>query len=267
MPHYVAAARLELDADSDLEAHRRVEAALEALGEPGLVAVDRVDEWVVRSPAGQAAGGGGGEDGWYRTVFEVEVLSRGRFDPAVGREHLNDLQVIADAITDGDCSGEVRRVVAEQVTRKRMRALLLAQRSDPEFLLGNDPDDDAGDRPDPGTRMRNLDALGRLGVADLDRIGPEDQIALVGAALLAAADRPHLWVDAARPSRHAAVRGIWPDGVNPLPCLLVDLAADAADLERIDYHPVSGMTVGAERIPLATADQDSLIELLGLLDD
>jgi hypothetical protein len=171
MAHYIVAARLELDADDELEAHLRVEAALEALGEPGLVAVDQVNEW------------------------------------------------------------------------------------------------DDGRPPDPRVRARNLEALGRLGVGDINRIGPADQVVLVGAALATAADRPHLWVDAAHPSRHAAVDAIWPDGVNPLPCLLVDLRAPDPNLERIDYHPVLGMTIGEDRTPLAAADPAALIELLGLLDD
>jgi hypothetical protein len=170
MPHYIVAARLELDADDELEAHLRVEAALEALGEPGLVAVDQVNEWADGRPS------------------------------------------------------------------------------------------------DPEVRGRNLEALGRLGVADLNRVGPEDQVVLVGAALPAGADRPHLWVDAAHPSRHAAVDAIWPDGVNPLPCLLVDLRTADTNLERIDYHPVVGMTIGEDRISLAAAPA-AVIELLGLLDD
>jgi len=44
MPHYIATARLELDADSEIDAQLRIEAALEAFGEPGLVAVDEIRE-------------------------------------------------------------------------------------------------------------------------------------------------------------------------------------------------------------------------------
>lgn len=114
----------------------------------------------------------------------------------------------------------------------------------------------------------NLGLLAQFGVTDLDRIRPADRVALLGVALAAGADTPLVWVDTAHPTRRAALGGIWPDGANPLPSLLVDVDAADAGLERIDYHPVSGMTVAADWVPLtAAADPHALVDLLDLLAD
>lgn len=65
----------------------------------------------------------------YRQVFEVEVLSEG--------EPLNDVSLddIAYEITDGHSSGVLKETIREQVSANKMRRLLKAQGSDPEFLL------------------------------------------------------------------------------------------------------------------------------------
>lgn len=273
MRHLIVTAQLGMDVGSDTEAHRRVQAALEALGKPSLVAVAGVDE--VNEAAANPAAADHPAEGFYRTVFQVEVLSCGLFDPGGGREDLNDLEAIAYAITEGDCSGEVREVSCDRVTREQMRALLIAQRSDPEFLLG---DDDAFSQAPAAssassasssvsTRTRNLDLLARLGVTELGRIQPKAQVALLVVALPADADTPLMAVDSAHASRDQALAQIWPDGTNPLPSLLVDLSDDDAILERIDYHPVTGIAVGDERLQLSQATADGIIDLVGLLDD
>lgn len=72
----------------------------------------------------------------FRQVFEIEVLSE--------EEPLEtlDLKVIDYEITDGHSSGVVKEAVREEVTQEKMRELLIAQGSDPEFLLGGDEDGD-----------------------------------------------------------------------------------------------------------------------------
>jgi len=65
---------------------------------------------------------------FYRTVVQVEILSRGQLP-----EHPS-LEYIAHEITEGDCSGTVRRTVEEQVDGPAMAGLLLEQGSDPLFL-------------------------------------------------------------------------------------------------------------------------------------
>jgi len=69
---------------------------------------------------------------FYRQLFNIEVLSEG--------EPLNDvsLQDIDYEITNGHCSGIVKEAVREEVTAEKMAELLKTQGSDPEFLLGED---------------------------------------------------------------------------------------------------------------------------------
>lgn len=64
---------------------------------------------------------------FYRTVYQVEVLSRGPMPDGISLEH------IAYAITDGDCSGNVQ-TTSEQVDGPTMARLLQEQGSEPMFL-------------------------------------------------------------------------------------------------------------------------------------
>lgn len=64
-----------------------------------------------------------------RTLIQVEVLSNGSYD-------YTDLSTLAHDITHGECSGAVKVVGVEELTREQMAAALERQGSDPEFLLG-----------------------------------------------------------------------------------------------------------------------------------
>ncbi len=67
---------------------------------------------------------------FYRTIIQVEVLSEDRFV-------WDSLSDVAEAIFDGDCSGNTTEISQEEVTPEAMAALLEAQGSDPQFLLGD----------------------------------------------------------------------------------------------------------------------------------
>jgi hypothetical protein len=72
---------------------------------------------------------------YFRSVYQVEVLSARPYEPADNPD-LTDLEAISQDITDGDCSGMVTEVVSnEEVSEERMRELLIAQGSDPGFLI------------------------------------------------------------------------------------------------------------------------------------
>ncbi len=80
---------------------------------------------------------------FYRTVYQIEVLSEEKFDNEGGMS----LTDIDNAITDGDCSGRVKFIVNnEEKTGKEMAELLKEQGSDPEFFQldenGNDLEED-----------------------------------------------------------------------------------------------------------------------------
>ena len=75
---------------------------------------------------------------YYRTVYQVEVLSIGPFDGGESLVNMSDLAAIAYEIDEGDCSGAVTEISSEEVTRERMAELLEAQGSEPEFLLGTE---------------------------------------------------------------------------------------------------------------------------------
>ena len=62
-----------------------------------------------------------------KTVIQVTVLSEGPFE----YENLND---VYNAITEGDCSGEVKTVEACYLNGKQAAEALIAQGSDPEFF-------------------------------------------------------------------------------------------------------------------------------------
>lgn len=65
---------------------------------------------------------------YYRTVLTVEILST---------ESVSDMELseIADAIMEGDCSGAFTETVMEEVSEEKMAELLIAQGSDPSFLI------------------------------------------------------------------------------------------------------------------------------------
>lgn len=73
---------------------------------------------------------------FYRQVVTVEILSEEL------KDFDNDLEAIAAAITDGDCSGVVSVEVSDEVDGLAMARLLAAQGSDPGFFMldeeGND---------------------------------------------------------------------------------------------------------------------------------
>lgn len=68
---------------------------------------------------------------FYRTVFRMEVLST---EP-LGSLSLSDINY---EITEGHCSGMFLETREEEVSRDKMRGLLVAQGTDPEFLLEED---------------------------------------------------------------------------------------------------------------------------------
>lgn len=65
---------------------------------------------------------------YYRTVYQVEVLSE---DTPADNLNIEDL---ANAITDGDCSGGITVLSVEEKTGPEIAVLLLAQGSDPGFF-------------------------------------------------------------------------------------------------------------------------------------
>lgn len=65
---------------------------------------------------------------YFRTVYQVEVLSEDT--PA---DNLS-ISEIAEAVTDGDCSGDLTVVSVEEKTGPEIVQLLLAQGSAPEFF-------------------------------------------------------------------------------------------------------------------------------------
>lgn len=71
----------------------------------------------------------------YRTIVQVEVLSRGPLE-------FEDLADLHEMITDGHFSGEYEVKSSEVVGRAEMRKLLEAQRSDPDFFDELDEDDE-----------------------------------------------------------------------------------------------------------------------------
>ncbi len=69
-----------------------------------------------------------------RTVLRVEVL----YDDSSYVPDLGSLAQVADFIVTGDGSGQVTIESDEELTRNEMKEALIAQGSDPEFLLGEE---------------------------------------------------------------------------------------------------------------------------------
>jgi hypothetical protein len=82
---------------------------------------------------------------FYRTVITAEVLSEEPFE-------FETLEDVHHAIIYGDCSGTYSVTVQETVDGTRMAALLLSQRSDPDFFqlteAGEDMDEEDEDNKD-----------------------------------------------------------------------------------------------------------------------
>ena len=73
---------------------------------------------------------------YYRNLVQIEILSDRQWG------EVTDLEEIAYQIRDGDSSGSVSHpVIDEEVTPERMSELLIAQGSEPSFLI---PQDDGG---------------------------------------------------------------------------------------------------------------------------
>jgi hypothetical protein len=73
---------------------------------------------------------------FYRTTIQVVVLSEEPFNYC-------DLDDVYQAITTGDCSGEVTTTKTEEVDGPTMASALLDQHSDPGFFgLTEDGDDE-----------------------------------------------------------------------------------------------------------------------------
>lgn len=76
---------------------------------------------------------------YYRNVFSIEVLSNDPLPEGM------DLESVAYEITDGSCSGmATHALVNQEVSAERMAELLIAQGSDPEFLI--DPDEESDEQ-------------------------------------------------------------------------------------------------------------------------
>ena len=69
----------------------------------------------------------------FRIVYSFEVLA----DSPIHQEPFS-LNSLAYEVMEGHSSGALLGIEVEKVSRKRMAALLLAQGSDPEFLLGDE---------------------------------------------------------------------------------------------------------------------------------
>jgi hypothetical protein len=73
---------------------------------------------------------------FYRTVIKVEVLSE---EPV----SFDDLSDVVEAITTGDCSGDWKEELSQEVDGPTMARLLEAQGSDPDFFnLTEDGEDE-----------------------------------------------------------------------------------------------------------------------------
>ncbi len=65
---------------------------------------------------------------FYRTVISIEVLSEKPYD-------FNSLEDTCYDIMDGECSGKIKVVSKEEVYEEKMKKLLIAQGSDPDFFM------------------------------------------------------------------------------------------------------------------------------------
>jgi hypothetical protein len=102
---------------------------------------------------------------YYRTVIQIEVLST---DPTPRDA---ELETVAWQIREGDWSGDTTIVSVEEVDAQRMAELLIAQGSDPEFLLGDEEDDDEtllDERPSCRFCHKRVDEYHLIGAAAPD---------------------------------------------------------------------------------------------------
>jgi len=73
---------------------------------------------------------------FYRRVITIEVLSEEEVDETIS------LSQLEYAITDGDCSGNIKWGESQIVDGKKMAKLLIKQGSDPEFFMLNNKGED-----------------------------------------------------------------------------------------------------------------------------
>lgn len=87
------------------------------------------------------------KDKFFRTVVQVEILSRGKKPPA---EDDLSLATIADECSMGDWSGMKTVIISDEVEPHEMADMLVKQGSSPEFLgLKEDgSEDELNERPD-----------------------------------------------------------------------------------------------------------------------
>jgi hypothetical protein len=72
-------------------------------------------------------------DKFYKTVISIEILSDELYPDCVTLEQINY------DITEGHCSGRLlTEVHNEELTKEQMAEALIAQGSDPSFLIGED---------------------------------------------------------------------------------------------------------------------------------
>jgi len=71
---------------------------------------------------------------FYKTLITIEVLSVDPYDP-------DTLEDVCHDITEGHYSGSWKAAPSVEVTKEEMTEALIAQHTDPSFLL-NDLDDD-----------------------------------------------------------------------------------------------------------------------------
>ena len=78
---------------------------------------------------------------FYRTRFTVTVLSE---EPLRSLE----LEEVAHAIREGDCSGQVTQGLSYELNGKQMAAALMRQASDPGFFRLTHKGEDSGENND-----------------------------------------------------------------------------------------------------------------------
>ena len=79
---------------------------------------------------------------YFRTLLTFEVLHTEEFPEGLlpSTDDLDNPTVLAEAITDGGASGMVLEHVVTELTEDEVRERLIAQGSDPNFLIPNDDD-------------------------------------------------------------------------------------------------------------------------------
>jgi hypothetical protein len=87
---------------------------------------------------------------FYATVITVEVISEEPYNP-------DTLADVHYDVTEGGCSGVWKITGRSTLTREQVKEALIAQGSDPEFLLGDDDDYEHDGQPDEAQEWRDFD--------------------------------------------------------------------------------------------------------------